>query len=311
MNKLIVWWTAVLCAPLLSANPLDDSDNDGVVDIQDVCPDDMGEESNHGCPADQELVFHTGTRPGPVTCPDATVVDHWYECPTYPSGWGTYHVVYWPTPSANYISKQTFSDEDGDTVLDEDDQCRETDGDPDFHGCDADTYCLEIDSAYEKQCLYWAADELSLGELGAYYADLRAFAEGGCGGDVYHWACFGVYNYQRISLASVWDTLKDFWVDAFSHGLSAPTCPDGFMPQMAANSYGGFVLYSGTCINVCRQALFHAGILTTATGGASALAASNAGRAAISAAVAAAGLSLDVDALIPFCDGPTWVVAES
>ena len=210
--------------------------------------------------------------------------------------------------SGAYSHTETLADADGDTVVDEDDKCRETDGDSEFYGCPAKTYCMEIDTAYENKRFQWATANLSLQELGSYYTGMKDFAEGGCGGNKYHWACYGVYQVQPVNWESVWDTLRRHVVDIYGQGLTAPNCPKGYAPQIiAGDHYMGFSFYSGGCINICRQALFNAGLLTSAGGGAAAIAATAAGRAAIGGSFAVIGSGLSVDALIPFCDGDTWV----
>ena len=246
-----------------------------------------------------------------VRCPQNTFASHWSDCPSYSTGWGLFYVG-WLGPHGVVLRSEVYEDEDGDGVLDENDQCQETDGDPEFHGCEARTYCMEIDETYSRACIGWASRNLSTAELGGYYQGLRDFAEGGCGGDESHWACFGVYSLQPINWNDVWQTLKDYVADTYGRGVIAPQCPSGFAPQLMHDYSGyGLSLYSGSCVNICRQSLFYAGLLTSAAGSAGAIAATAAGRTALAnglaGAAGAGGGAMSVDQLIPFCDGPTWV----
>lgn len=106
----------------------------------------------------------------------------------------------------------------------------------------------------------------------------------------YRWACDDVYRIQS-NWASIWDTLQDYVIDTYGGGRVAPTCPKGYAPQYMSDPYSGFAFYAGSCINICRQSLFYAGLLTTDGNGAAALAASAAGRAAIGAGAASAGVT--------------------
>ena len=203
-------------------------------------------------------------------------------------------------------------DYDGDGVGDSDDLCADEYGEEGFHGCKAKTYCMEVNETYDQACFGWAARNLSHAELGNYYEGLRDFAEGGCGDDQNHWACYGVYEVQQINWADVWQTLRDYVADTYGRGVTRPECPLGYTPQLMYDHSGyGLSFYSGSCINICRQALFHAGLLTSVGVGAGAVAASTAGRVALSNALTGAsmtgGAALSVDQLIAFCDGPTWV----
>ena len=307
LGRLAVAALAASSALSAGANPID-TDNDHVFDDADDCPLRKGPAWNNGCPSNDWDVIVTGTPSGQIwaECPDGSIAAHWTACPTYSEGWGTFQVAYFGASGA-YSHTETLADADGDTVVDEDDKCRETDGDPAFYGCEAREYCMETDTAYEKECLHWATANLSLNELGSYYERLRNFAEGGCGNDKYHWACYGVYRVQPINWASIWDTLKDYVVDTYGDGLIAPTCPEGYMAQYMSDPYSGFTFYAGSCINVCRHALHSAGLLTAASGSAVAIATTTAGKAAVTSAATAAGVSLSFDTLVPFCDGPTWV----
>ncbi len=291
----------VICAPHVFANPLTDSDGDGVFDEEpDYCPTTPGTRWNDGCPANTELVVVRGYGGSVwVECPGGGTAAFWAACPSYGTGWGTFYVAHMSQTGAGVIRTEALADEDGDGIYDESDECQTEAGLEDFEGCLPETYCYDNPTL---KCFHWASQNLPLRERGEYYEALQDFAEGGCGGDATHWACLPVKEREPITWESFWDTIASYWPDGYRAGLVPPQCPEGYMPQGAAHSAGGFVFYAGTCINTCRNALFTAGLLTTA-GGASTIAITTAGRAAL----LAFGVALQADQLVPICDGPTWI----
>ncbi len=95
--QVAVW--AVTFAAAGSANPLDDGDNDGVIDEMDVCPATAGDVNNFGCPADEEIVRVYGFLDGSwlddyATCPDGSLSVSTYACPDY-GHWGTYYAAHY------------------------------------------------------------------------------------------------------------------------------------------------------------------------------------------------------------------------
>ena len=300
LGRLAVAALAASSALSASANPID-TDNDGVLDDADDCPLSRGPTWNKGCPSNDWDVIATGSAWAEIaTCPDGSLAAGFWTCPTYDQGWGTFHVAVF-SPLGPYSHTVTLSDEDGDGVMDEDDQCRKTDGDPDFSGCEARTYCMEMDSTYETKCFDWAVGNLSLEELGTYYEGMRTFAEGGCGTDHGHWLCTSIYNaYYAGLIESLWDALGTHLRNAFNSGLTPPSCPSGYIPQdIGYGVWAGvsFPYYSGNCLNFCKDVLFRAGLLT-AGASASSVAASAIGKAALGAA----GYSVTVAGLAQ-CDG--------
>ena len=101
LGRLAIAALAVSASLHATANPLTDSDNDGVFDEEpDYCPTTPGSRLNGGCPAGEELVVVYGY-PDPfvalgwfadfVHCPDGTL-QLWYEdCGDY-GLWGDYFV---------------------------------------------------------------------------------------------------------------------------------------------------------------------------------------------------------------------------
>lgn len=85
-----------------------DSDNDGVLDINDKCPGmgKRGEVTPFGCPMDRDF---DGVYDSEDHCIDVKGVKENFGCP-------------WP-------------DTDGDGILDKDDECLTVKGEKDFHGC--------------------------------------------------------------------------------------------------------------------------------------------------------------------------------
>ena len=307
LGRLAVAALAASSTLSAGANPID-TDNDTVLDDDDDCPLRKGPAWNNGCPSNDWDVIATGTPwASLVTCPDDSLAEGFWNCPTYDQGWGTFNVGVF-LASGTYSHTVTLADEDGDVVMDEDDRCRETKGDAAFYGCEAREYCMEMDSAYERQCFRWAIDNLSLEELGTYYEDMRTFAEGGCGNDHAHWLCNSIYNaYHGGWLESLWDALATHLRDAFNSGLTPPSCPSGYIPQdIGYNAWGGFsfVYYSGNCLNFCKDVLIRAGLATT-TASFSSVATTALGRAVLGAA----GYSLTA-ANLANCDKPLLIEGQ-
>lgn len=214
LGRLVFAGLAASATLHATANPID-TDNDGVIDELDNCPGEYGSPCFSGCPGPpgEECVTVTGTNyiSGLVTCPDGSFAVGVYQCPGYAEGWGAFHMTFYDGMTGTYGNTVTFTDTDGDGVFDEDDKCKDTDGDKDFYGCEAKTYCLEVDTAYESKCLNWAAANLSHQELGSYYSGLRDFAESGCGGNGYHWACVSVYVREPITWESFGTRSRGMW----------------------------------------------------------------------------------------------------
>ena len=171
-----------------------------------------------------------------------------------------------------------------------------------YFGCTAETYCLEIDDAFDLNCFRWTKGNLSLVELGSYYEKMRAFAEGGCNGDGEHWLCLPHYHYRQIAPDPWWDNIDLLdWITKIG---TPPTCPDYYDPVDFSfwNNVGGS-FYTGRCQNRCRTFLFSAGLLTTGAASIPQVATSVAGGRVLTAA----GISLSGTALVDLCMGPMWV----
>ncbi|MCY3838592.1 MAG: hypothetical protein OXH09_08150 [Gammaproteobacteria bacterium] len=224
--QVAVW--AVAFAAAGSASPLDDGDNDGVMDEMDICPDKAGDVNNFGCPTNEEIVLATGSRTSmSVRCPQNTFASHWSDCPSYSIGWGLFYVG-WLGPHGVVLSSEVYADEDGDGVYDDPDQCPSQKGPSYFDGCPASVYCASEPNMYERDCYKWKIENLSVTELGAYFDGLRSFAEGGCGGDYYHWACY-FHNSAAAINNSEWQ--DPVWLQGWADLLTPPNCPTYYYAQ--------------------------------------------------------------------------------
>ena len=96
---------ALALAPLhATANPID-TDNDGVLDDADYCPQTPGTVWNHGCPAQADLTFVRDSYNGDfsdVVCPGGEVRPHWVNCPAFYHSPGAMHLVHF-APNGDWI----------------------------------------------------------------------------------------------------------------------------------------------------------------------------------------------------------------
>lgn len=202
-------------------------------------------------------------------------------------------------------------DEDGDGVPDADDKCPGTLGDSGFYGCKPKKYCLDIDTGYESKCLSWvswatAKRELSSSAAGSYFDDLRDFANGGCDGDRYHWACKGIYGVENVMHnQSIWDVFVHNIRETLNKTMYPPSCPAYYVPQSIGPILGwsSFTMWSGLCVNLCQDTLMRAGVITSGAG-ATAAASTLAARIVLSQV----GIGISIAAIA--CSGPYLVEGD-
>ena len=90
-------------ASYASANPID-TDNDGVLDDDDMCPNQPGYGWNDGCPG----VRVTGTRDDfwLVECPDGSEVSIWTQCSGF-ADWTRWHAKYHDADTGDWLYTDT------------------------------------------------------------------------------------------------------------------------------------------------------------------------------------------------------------
>ncbi len=109
-----------------------DSDNDGIKDAKDRCPNLAGIEANKGCPSDidKDGIYDTNDN-----CPELAGVESNNGCPRDSDGDGVYDVND-KCPNVNYNSSTGCPpDSDGDGVFDADDRCPNEIGKVENDGC--------------------------------------------------------------------------------------------------------------------------------------------------------------------------------
>jgi len=109
-----------------------DSDNDGILDADDNCPNLAGIAANRGCPsdADNDGIYDANDR-----CPELAGVEANEGCPADSDGDGVYDRDD-ACPNIKFVSKSGCPpDSDGDGIFDHLDECPNIKGDPKNNGC--------------------------------------------------------------------------------------------------------------------------------------------------------------------------------
>lgn len=294
---------AILAALHAFANPID-TDNDGVFDEDDQCPTVKGSPCFDGCPGPpgEECVVARGTNytSGIVTCPDGSLTVGYWRCNDYDSGWGIFRVAIFSS-SGTYSHTVELADEDGDGVLDEDDRCKDDDGDKDFYGCEPRTYCTEMDDNFESKCYQWVFKNMDALEWHGYYTQLEAFAEGGCDGQPSH-------GYAAATAGTLIMSPRLTGNGSISTNLPTglppgPIVPPITSPVSPAGIDGLGHLYTGQCQNQCKTILISAGLLSLGATNIPAVVASVAGKRILNGV----GITLIGEQLINLCEAEMWL----
>lgn len=110
----------------------EDSDNDGILDIDDKCPNLKGNKVNNGCPYDTD---DDGIYDDDDNCPEIAGVVANNGCPADTDGDGVYDVND-ACPEIRFVSESGCPpDTDADGVFDRDDECPYVKGTADNNGC--------------------------------------------------------------------------------------------------------------------------------------------------------------------------------
>ena len=147
----------IVCGLNVYPNPID-TDNDGVLDDADSCPNQSGPAWNHGCPGEVITVYGTRDAFSNVVCPDGSWAIRWTHCSGF-EDWSLWHTVYYD-PYGDWLytdttTQTTTTEPDNDAEAED---VAEIDCDAGVTTCwtpgDWAAFCTIVGSEMTPQCDY-------------------------------------------------------------------------------------------------------------------------------------------------------------